>query len=426
MENEIINETAECKCWSKSIFIWIVVVLIVGTGGYIGYKAYYKSKEVKKGKYGIPQDPAIAVGVAEPKIMPVRDVRNFTGSLKPWSTYDLAPKVGGRLEKLTVTIGDPVKKGTLIAKIDDVEYQQSLAQAKAETEIAKAYLAQTNVNLMLKQKEFDRKKILMKKKAVAKAAYETSESALQAQMALHKMKQAELLHKKTAQKIAELKLSYTTLNANWDDKDARFVGQRYVDPGTLLAANQPVVSVINISRMKASIHVIERDYPLLKIGQTADIITDAFPGKVFKSKIIKISKLLQVHSRQAEVLLEIPNKDLKLKPGMFVRVQIEFGRNDKAVTIPRNALLFRGGKQGVFRLSAELGKAFFTPVKTGIVTGDLVEILEPKITCPVITLGNHMLASGMPVLPPAKYRSQLKPDKKSASGKHPETKGVKK
>ena len=250
--------------------------------------------------------------------------------------------------------------------------------------------------------------------------FETAESALQGQKALYKMKQAELLYKQTAQKTAELKLSYTTLYADWNDDNTRYVGQRYVDPGTLLAANQPVVSIVDISRMKASIFVIERDYPFLKLGQVATILTDAYPGEKFTGRIFKVSQMLQENSRQAEVQLEILNKDLKLKPGMFVRVQIEFGRNDKAQTVPRSSLVFRGGKQGLFRLSPELGKAFFTPVKTGICAGDKVEIVEPKLNYPVVTLGNHTLANGMSVLPPMKYRKLLKKDSgnKKAGGKN--------
>ncbi len=410
MENEMNNESVTCKCWSKRLTTVIVILLLAGGGGYTGYKAYNKAKELKSSQKQRRSSGAVAVDAVNAKVMPMRDIRNFTGNLKPWSSYNLAPKIGGRLEELTVNIGDPVKKGALIAKIDDVEYRQNLAQAKAETEIARAYLDQTKVNLDLKEKEFERQKRLMSGKAVAKAAYETSESALKSQNALYKMKQAELLLKETAQKIAELKLSYTTIYAQWDDDSTRFVGERYVDPGSLLSANEPVVSIIDISRMKAAIYVIERDYPHLKVGQTADIITDAYPGRIFKGKIIKISKLLQQNSRQAEVQLEIPNKNLELKPGMFVRVQIEFGSNPKAQTIPRSALLNRGGVQGVFRLSPELGKAFFTPVKPGIISGDRVEIIEPEINFPVITLGSHMLANGMAVLPPKKYRSKSKSD----------------
>ena len=132
MENNIPVESK--KSGKKKTLFIIVALLLVVAGGYVGNKAYKKSMEQGQGKKGRGRRGVVAVDAVEPKIMPMRDLRNFTGSLNPWSSYDLAPKVGGRLEKLTVNIGDPVKKGELIAKIDDVEYQQGLAQAKAETE----------------------------------------------------------------------------------------------------------------------------------------------------------------------------------------------------------------------------------------------------------------------------------------------------
>ena len=98
--------------------------------------------------------------------------------------------------------------------------------------------------------------------------------------------------------------------------------------------------------------------------------------------------------------LEIPNPELKLKPGMFVRVRLEFASKDNAVVIPRNAIVKRDGRQGVFEIDPEKRIAQFVPVELGISSGNRVEILSPDLKRAVATLGNHLLTDGVPVLIP--------------------------
>ena len=131
--------------------------------------------------------------------------------------------------------------------------------------------------------------------------------------------------------------------------------------------------------------------------------TDAYPDRIFTARVSKISQILQENSRQAYVLLEIPNADLALKPGMFVRLYLEFDRRTGATVVPRSALIKRGGRTGVFRLSPNDAKAYFVEVQTGIVADEEVEIISPELTAPVITLGNHLLSDGAPVLVPEAF-----------------------
>ena len=83
-----------------------------------------------------------------------------------------------------------------------------------------------------------------------------------------------------------------------------------------MAANQALLTIAELDRLYAVIYAIERDYPSLKIGQVARLSTDAYPGEVFEGKISRIAQVLQDNTRQAAVQIEVPNKDLRLKPGM--------------------------------------------------------------------------------------------------------------
>lgn len=86
----------------------------------------------------------------------------------------------------------------------------------------------------------------------------------------------------------------------------RYVASREVDEGTLMAANQALLTVCGgWTLLYAVIYAIERDYPSLKIGQVARLSTDAYPGEVFEGKISRIAQVLQDNTRQAAVQIEV-------------------------------------------------------------------------------------------------------------------------
>jgi len=179
------------------------------------------------------------------------------------------------------------------------------------------------------------------------------------------------------------------------------VGERFVDEGAMLAPNASIVSVLDISTMIAVIYVIERDYSKIRIGLEGKVGTDAFPERTFVARVARIAPLLKETSRQARVEMEIPNPDKLLRPGMFIRVQIEFATYPDATVIPLNALVKRNGQQGVFVGDLQGMKAEFLPVKPGMANAEWVQILEPSLSGSVITLGHHLLEEGSEIMLPA-------------------------
>ena len=148
------------------------------------------------------------------------------------------------------------------------------------------------------------------------------------------------------------------------------------------------------------VYVIERDYPKVTIGQQAIVTTDAYPDRTFTGGITRIAPLLKESSRQARVEVEVPNDDLMLKPGMFVRARVEFARHENATLIPLPALVRRNDKEGIFIADPQSLKARFVPVTTGIISSELVEITKPEISGLVVTLGNHLLEDGSDITLP--------------------------
>jgi RND family efflux transporter MFP subunit len=404
----------------------ILFILIILAGlGLLGWQIYEKASDSRKGSKRERRKVTVAVEVVLVKKASIREVGNFTGSLYPLSKFILAPKIAGRLEKILVNIGDTVKGGQLVAVLNDDEYRQQVIQAKAELEVAKANLEERKSTIENAKREYERTVTLRKKKIASESQLDAAESEFKAQQAKLNVATAQISQKMAALKMANIRLSYAQIQVTENNNTGcQVVGERFVDEGAMLAPNTPIVSVLDIEKLIACIHVIERDYPKIQPGLEAVISTDAFPGRTFTGKVIRIAPFLKETSREARVELEIPNAQKLLKPGMFVRVQIQFDEHKNATVVPVAALVKRNGTQGVFLADLQEQKARFVPVTIGIVNGAQAEVLNPPITGAVVTLGHHLLEDGSSIILPDKkpaggaLRKGEKPDVKR--GKIPE------
>jgi RND family efflux transporter MFP subunit len=313
----------------------------------------------------------------------------------------VAPKIAGRLEKILVDIGDIVKGGQLVAVLDDDEYRQQVNQAQAELEVARANLQESRDMLENTEREYRRIATLRKKKITSESELDVIDMKYKTQQAKLKVAKAQLTQKEAELKMAKVRLSYAQIQVPKNHNSGlRVVGERFVDEGAMLAPNNPIVSILDIGTLTAVIHVIERDYSKIKLGLETAATTDAFSGQTFPGRVVRIAPLLKEKSREARVEIEIPNKQKLLKPGMFVRVEIEFQQHDNATVLPATAIVKREGSAGVFMADLQQKRAKFVPVAVGIVNGKTAEILDPPLNGSVVTLGHHLLEDGAAIILP--------------------------
>jgi len=380
----------------------IAAIIILSGISVLGWQIYQKVSDSRKGFKRQSQIIPVAVEVASVKKVSIREIGSFTGSLHPLSEFIMAPKIAGRLEKLLVNIGDTVKGGQLVAVLDDDEYHQQVIQAKAELAVARANLQERRSIIENAKREYERTKALRKKKIASESQLDAAESEFKTQQAKLKVATAQI-----SQKEAKVSENNTT--------GYKVVGERFVDEGAMLAPNTPIASILDIGKLIVVIHVIGRDYPKILTGQEAVISTDAFPEHTFRGKVIRIAPILKEKSREARVEIEMPNGQKLLKPGMFVRVQIQFDEHDDATVVPIAALVKRNGSQGVFLIDPQEQKARFVPVTVGIVNGIQAEVLNPIITGAVVTLGHHLLQDGSSIILPDKNKAD---EKQQKNGNH--------
>jgi len=391
----------------KKFFSALLVLVIFGIAGWQAYKRIIASADKKDlGRSAAP----VAIETRPIRKDVIRDIGIFTGSLLPKSQFIVAPKVAGWLKKILVNIGDTVQQNQVIAILDDEEFTQQVQQARAELQVAKANAENCTSDLDIAKREYERAKALREKKIASASELDESEAAFNACQTRLKVSFAQVAQKEAALKTADVRLSYTKVQAFWENGDqTRVVGERFVDEGALLQVNEPIVSILENNPLTAVVYVIERDYQKVKVGQQSIVTTDAYPDKTFTGGVVRIAPLLKESSRQARVEMEVPNPDRLLKPGMFVRAKIEFARHDNAMLIPFAALVRREGKEGIFIAEMSNLKARFVPVTTGIINGELAEVIEPKISGLVVTMGNHLLEDGSDIMLPENKDSEKVP-----------------
>ncbi len=380
---------------------WYLVLLILVVA-VIGWQFFGRDADsTGKARQGRSEVP-VPVETCQVRQDSVRDVGVFTGSLEPKSQFTAAPKVSGWLRRLLVNVGDTVSPNQVIAILDDTEFTQEVEQARAELAVARANSENYATDLDIAEREYERSRALREKQIASVSELDESEAAFNAARTRHKVSLAQVTQKEAALKTAEVRLSYTQVRAFWKEGEpVRVVGERFVDEGALLQANEPVVSILENNPLIAIVYVIERDYPKVQIGQQAEISTDAYPDRRFVGRIIRIAPLLRESSRQARVEIEVPNPDLVLMPGMFVRSRVVFSTHEQATVVPVASLVKRNGVDGVFLVDGVMLKARFVQVTTGVVDNERAEILTPVLSGWVITLGNHLLEEGSTIILPA-------------------------
>lgn len=348
------------------------------------------------GKQRGMQAVAVAVEADSVRFGPIRELREFTGSLYPYNQYVVAPKVSGRVVEIRKRIGDRVRPGELIARIDDAEYQQAVREAEANLKIAQASVAESRTSLKLARDQKERMELLRAKDLASSAELDGAVSDFSAKESRLRLAEAQVEQREASLESSRIRLGYTRLTAT----RSGFIGERFVDEGALLTSNAAVVSVIEIGTIIVRTTITERDYRLITPGQPAVVTVDAFSSRDFAGRVSRIAPMLLEESRVAQMEVEVGNDSLLLKPGMFARVEVMIASKARTQIVPTRSIVNRDGGTGVFTVSGDGSVARYVAVEAGIATPEFTEILSPALEGRVVTLGQHLLQDGSPVLLP--------------------------
>lgn len=340
----------------------------------------------------------VPVEAADIRKAPMERRRVFTGTLEAAATFDVAAKVGGRIERITVDLADVVTRGQLIAELDDAEYDQAVAQARADVAVADAEKTAADNALKIARRAFERVEGLHARSIAAEQELDIVRAEkLEAEAAVA-VTSSRVTRARAALKAATIREEYTRVTADWSgDDDQRIVAARFADEGETVAANTPIVSIVDIDPVIVVVHATEKDYADLRTGQAVLLDTDAHPGETFEGRVSRIAPVFRVESRQARIELSVDNPDGRLKPGMFVRAHTVLERVETAMAVPQDALATRDGQTVVFVVSPDGTRVAQRAVQVGIEAEGWVQVTGDGLDGRVVTLGQQKLEDGTEV-----------------------------
>jgi RND family efflux transporter MFP subunit len=323
----------------------------------------------------------------------------IVGNLIGAATVEAVPRVNGRLEAVLVKLGDRVRKGQAIAKVEDREIREQVRQQQAAYKVAEATIRQREADLKLAQTNLERNRSLLERQLLPRQTYDDTEARHNAALAQLDLARAQVEQSKARLDELNINLQNTVISSPVDG----FIGKRYLDPGAAVSPNAPVASVVDIHVVRMVVNVVEKDVKRLRIGMDAQVQVDAFPNEKFTGRVSRIAPVFDPQTRTAEMEIEVPNPAFRLKPGMYARVDLTVAQRDGALTVPRNAIVDVNGKAGVFvagNAPAARGDAQpaggakpalaaqFVPVVIGIRDEDKVEISAG------VTEGQRVITTG--------------------------------
>jgi len=295
--------------------------------------------------------PPMPVEFAVAKRAPLTERVLIVGNLIGAATVQAVPKINGRLQTVDVQLGDQVRRGEIIAKVEDREIQEQVRQAEAAYRVGEATIRQREADLKLAQTNLERNKSLLDRQLLPKQSFDDTDARHQAAVAQLDLARAQFEQSKARLDELKINLANTTIASPVDG----FVAKRFLDPGATVSPNVPVASLVDIRTVRMVANLVEKDMKRVSVGTHAEIDVDAFPGETFNGRVSRVAPVFDPSTRTAEMEIEVPNPGYRLKPGMYARVQLTVASKADAVTVPTNAIVRLDGKAGVFTTQGRSG-----------------------------------------------------------------------
>ena len=389
------------------LLILLLVGVVAGSGWVIFSRLQDRAGASKRGKASRP----LPVEVAEIRRGPIELRRSFSGALEARAEFVVAPKVSGRVEKLFVNLSDTVRRGQVVGELENAEYVQAVAQAKADLVVAKANLVMAKSALEIAIREFERTKKLLKRGIASASEFDTARADQLSKQAQLEVADAQVSKAASSLETANIRLGYTKITASWTGgNEYRVVAERYLDEGQTVAANAPLLLIVELHPIVGVVYVTEKDYARLRSGQVVLMTTDAYPGEQFPGRIERIAPIFRKSTRQARVEMTIENSQHRLKPGMFIRAAVVLERVPETTTVPEQALTVRNDKTGVFVVSKDGRSVAWREVRLGIREGGRVQVEGEGLSGLVVTLGQQLVDDGSSITI-ADMQSETLPDR---------------
>jgi membrane fusion protein (multidrug efflux system) len=286
----------------RMILMLVVVLALLGGLGFFKYRQI--SAAIAQGKSFAPPPTAVTTLVAKRETWP--STLNVIGTAEAIHGVTVSADLPGTVDKINFESGQQVKEGDILVELDTRQERAQLAAAQADYELAKI--------------TYDRQQALVKEGVVARTEYDNA-SAQQ---------------KSTEARVGEIRASIDrkTIRAPFSG----ILGLRQVNLGQYLAAGQAIVSLQAMNPIYVNFGVPQQSTPQLKVGRALKITSDDLPGVEFSGRVTAIDSVVDQTTRNIQVQATLTNPGNRLRPGMFVQVQVSLGESRNVISLPASAI----------------------------------------------------------------------------------------
>ncbi len=359
----------------KSILTVIVILGLAG-GGYW----FWKNRAATGNGSRVSTRPTTAVVIQTN----INFAVNAAGEISPAEQVSVRPEINGRIEAMPVDLGDRVKKGDLLFKLDDAELQQQRASNLTDIERAKLELEKA-------ERDFKRAQQLLADKLISQELFDDTRTAFQLAKNALERSQKDLA-------IIEERLTKTEVRAPFDCTVLTrpvSIGQAVSGSGGVSGGTE-VLTIADLASMVINAHVNQADVPRLKVDQTVEVTVEAVTGLSVTGRVERIAPQATIKNNikgyAARILLK--NVDPRVRPGMTANVKIPVASADNVAAVPLAAVFTEKNpetgqyerfvyvqQEGAFEkrnVTVGVSDYFFAEIQGGLSAGEIVSLELPK------------------------------------------------
>lgn len=412
----------------KRVIRGILVVILIVAAGAVGWMA--GRPRVADQDSTVAGSGAISVAAAPVLLETIAETTEVTGVVTPMQTVTVISKVMGPVEWLIGEVGTSVRKGDVMARIDDADLRLQLKQAQAVHEQAQASLdrlrvgasdeerrqaeatvAQAEAGFRLAEESFERAQFLLEEGVIAKDAYdsvasqyEIARSQLEAarQMLAQVQRgalpedlravEAQVKQAEVALELAEKQVREASITAPIDGQ----IAMLHTEVGSYLGTGTPVATLVYLDEVVVEAGVNDRLVNSLRPGDKVRVKIPALSDAMYDAEVLAVAPVVDQQTRLYPVRVRVPNPEHLIKPGMMARVEIVTAQHESVTTVPQAAVIHRSSGAVVFVVHPD-GRVEERRVTLGISSGDRVHVTPVAQGELVAVSRQSLLADGVQV-----------------------------
>jgi len=283
----------------------------------------------------VVQNQPIAVAVAPVQGVDQPIAIEATGGFEAAESSDVAPETSGTVTATLVDIGDRVKAGDVLVRVQGINAGLRLDEARAAASRAESNVKLAEAQNDLAQTTAARYAALVATGDVSKTVADQAKTQAETAIQSVKTAQASLAEARAQLALAEKAVADVVIAAPF----AGYIAERKVSKGEYVQPSTAVVKLVSLDPLRLKLTVPGVQAGQVQVGQITQCTVDAFPGRTFAGKVTAINPALAADSRTMGIEARVPNPDASLKPGMFAVARIETGKTERAMLVPRKALI---------------------------------------------------------------------------------------